>query len=145
VSLPFWFSIVPGGRALKGPATVTLVPLPPYSPEPGPGERIWLYLRERFLSLRVFKDDLASVDACCEAWNRLIADRIPSLCHQPCIATLTSSAQRYDAFYRKNNHAGGWRRAYPAASRLPPLFRSPCQIPSVIIRQCESRGFARRA
>ena len=83
-------------RALKVPATVTLVPLPPYSPEPGPVERIWLYLRERFLSLRVFKDDLASVDACCEAWNRLIADRIRSLCHQPCIATLTSSAQRYE-------------------------------------------------
>jgi hypothetical protein len=28
-------------------------------------ERLWLYLRERFLSLRVLKDYDAIVDACC--------------------------------------------------------------------------------
>ena len=31
----------------------TLALLPPYSPELNPVERVWLYLRERFLSLRV--------------------------------------------------------------------------------------------
>jgi hypothetical protein len=128
VSLPFWFSIVPGGRALKGPATVTLVPLPPYSPEPGPGERIWLYLRERFLSLRVFKDDLASVDACCEAWNRLIADRIPSLCHQPCIATLTSSAQRYDIVFRPRCQSARYPRTIGAGRTFCRLLLKPKRL-----------------
>ena len=44
-----------GARALAVPPNVTLVPLPPYSPELNPVERVWLYLRERFLSLRVFR------------------------------------------------------------------------------------------
>ena len=38
------------------PRNVTLALLPPYSPELNPVERVWLYLRERFLSLRVLDD-----------------------------------------------------------------------------------------
>jgi hypothetical protein len=74
-----------GARALEVPANVTLVALPPYAPELNPVERVWLYLRERFLSLPVFKDDPALVDACCAAWNRLVAEpgRLRSLCDQP--------------------------------------------------------------
>ena len=34
-----------GARALTVPPNITLVPLPPYSPELNPVERIWLYLR----------------------------------------------------------------------------------------------------
>jgi transposase len=81
-----------GARTLTVPANITLVPLPPYSPELNPIERIWLYLRERFLSLRLFKDYPAIVDACCDAWNRLIAEPgwIHSLCHPPWITTVTS-------------------------------------------------------
>ena len=68
------------------------VPLPAYSPELNPVERVWLYLRERFLSLRVFADYRAIVDACCTAWNRLVADpgRLRSLCDQPWIRNVTS-------------------------------------------------------
>ena len=36
-------------RALTVPDNLTLVPLPAYSPELNPVERIWLYLRERFI------------------------------------------------------------------------------------------------
>ena len=43
-------------RALTVPDNVTLALLPPYSPELNPVERVWLYLRERFLSLRVLDD-----------------------------------------------------------------------------------------
>ena len=45
-----------GSRALVVPNNVTPVPLPPYSPELNPVERIWLYLRERFLSHRLLQD-----------------------------------------------------------------------------------------
>jgi transposase len=81
-----------GARALGVPANVTLVHLPPYSPELNPVERIWLYLRERFLSLRIFADYRAIVDACCAAWNRLVAepDRLRALCHHPWIGKVTS-------------------------------------------------------
>jgi hypothetical protein len=81
-----------GAEALAVPANVTLVPLPPYSPELNPVERVWLHLRERFLSLRVLADYRAIVDACCDAWNRLVADpgRLQSLCDQPWIRNVSS-------------------------------------------------------
>jgi transposase len=79
-------------RRLALPDNVTLVPLPAYSPELNPVERVWLYLRERFLSLRVFRDYRAIVDACCAAWNRLVAEpgRLRSLCDQPWIRKVAS-------------------------------------------------------
>lgn len=63
------------------PANVSLVNLPAYSPELNPVERVWLYLKERFLSHRVFTDTTAIVDACAKAWNDLTAEpeRIASL------------------------------------------------------------------
>ena len=68
------------------------MPLPSYSPELNPVEWVWLYLRERFLSLRVFPDYRAIVDACCAAWNQLVADphRLRSLCDQPWIRNVRS-------------------------------------------------------
>lgn len=64
------------------PKNLSLVRLPPYSPELNPGERVWLHLRERYLSFRVLDDTEAVVDACCHAWRQLIAepDRIRTLC-----------------------------------------------------------------
>jgi hypothetical protein len=40
-------------RPLHVPANLTLVPLPPCAPELTPVKRIWLYLRERYLSHRL--------------------------------------------------------------------------------------------
>src|SRR4051794_22598631 len=49
------------------PANLTLVHLPPYSPELNPVERVWLYLREQWLSHRVLAGGYgAVVDA---AWQ----------------------------------------------------------------------------
>lgn len=72
---------------LRIPANITLVALPPYSPELNPVERLWLYLKERFLSHRLLADYEAIVDAACAAWNRLRAEigRITSLCAYPWI------------------------------------------------------------
>jgi len=76
-----------GAKALRVPPNVALVPLPPCSPQLDPMERIRLWLRERFLSLRVFPDFEAIVDACCHAWSAFADDphRIRSLCLQPWI------------------------------------------------------------
>ena len=76
-----------GARALVVPGNITLVPLPPYSPELNPVERVWLYLKERFLSHRLHADYDAIVGAACEAWSRLKAEtgRIKSLCSYPWI------------------------------------------------------------
>jgi hypothetical protein len=54
------------------PGNISLLPLPPRSPELNPVENIWQYIRENWLSNRVFKsyDDIVAL--CCDAWNRLI-------------------------------------------------------------------------
>jgi hypothetical protein len=74
-----------GAKRLAVPANVTLLSLPAYSPELNPVERIWLYLRERFLSHRVLKDYKAVLDATCNAWNALVAEagRLASLTAYP--------------------------------------------------------------
>ena len=72
-------------RRLAVPDNVTLLPLPPYSPELNPVERVWLYLRERFLSHRVLDGYEAVLDAACRAWNALAAEpgRLASLTGYP--------------------------------------------------------------
>jgi transposase len=79
-------------KALVVPDNLTLVPLPPYSPELNPVERIWLYLRECFLSHRLLGDYDDIAEACCRAWNRLTKEpgRIASLCAYPWIAKVAS-------------------------------------------------------
>ena len=74
-----------GARALKVPECITLVPLPAYSPELNPVERVWHYLKERFLSHRLHNDYDAIVNAAEAAWKRLTAEtgRLTSLTWLP--------------------------------------------------------------
>ena len=71
---------------LAVPPNLTLVHLPPYSPELNPVETVWLHLRERWLSHRVLEGGYeAVVDAACVAWNALRAEggRLRSLTSYP--------------------------------------------------------------
>ena len=56
---------------LAVPPNITLLPLPPRSPELNPVENIWQFLRDNWLSNRVFKsyDDIVALS--CHAWNNL--------------------------------------------------------------------------
>jgi transposase len=58
-----------GAQALAVPDNITLLTLPPYSPELNPIEPVWEYLRANKLAITVFDtyDDI--VDKCCDAWN----------------------------------------------------------------------------
>ena len=62
-----------GALDLAVPANITLLPLPPYAPELNPIENVWQYLRQNFLSNRVFDNYEAIVEACCQAWRAFIA------------------------------------------------------------------------
>jgi len=46
--------------------------LPPKSPELNPVENIWQFMRDNWLSNRVFKSYDDILDHCCFAWNKLI-------------------------------------------------------------------------
>jgi hypothetical protein len=75
------------------PTNVSLIFLPPYSPKLNPVERIWLYLRERYLSLRLFADLDDIIDGCCDAWSRLLDEpgRVASLTDYPYLRSVRTS------------------------------------------------------
>ena len=54
------------------PDNITLLPLPPRSPELNPVENIWQFMRGNWLSNRIFQSYEDIVALCCEAWNKLI-------------------------------------------------------------------------
>jgi len=66
---------------LRVPDNIVLLPLPPYAPELNPVENVWQFIRANFLSHRVWEtyDDI--VEACRNAWNKLMQmpDRIASI------------------------------------------------------------------
>jgi transposase len=53
------------------PDNITLLPLPPRSPELNPVENVWQFMRDNWLSNRIFRSYEDIVDHCCEAWNKL--------------------------------------------------------------------------
>ena len=69
------------GKQLVVPANVTLLTLPPYSPELNPMENVWAYLRQNKLCALVWDTYEQILDACQSAWRFLIDDpeRIQSI------------------------------------------------------------------
>ncbi len=68
-------------KALEVPANITLLYLPPYSPELNPVERLWAYLRSHYLSNRVYTDYDDLLSASGQAWNQLPPEQLCSICH----------------------------------------------------------------
>ena len=66
---------------VKVPANIVLLPLPPYAPELNPMENVWEFMRGNFLSHCVWDGYDAILEACCDAWNKLMqmTERIASL------------------------------------------------------------------
>lgn len=63
---------------------VTLLKLPPYSPELNPIEQVWQMMKQRWLSNRCYENYEAIVDACCQAWNAMCeqAEQLKSVTHR---------------------------------------------------------------
>lgn len=58
---------------LRVPKNITPIFLPSRAPELNPVENVWQYLRQNWLSNRVFDSYEAIIDAACEAWQKLLA------------------------------------------------------------------------
>ena len=54
------------------PANISIVAIPSKSPELNPQENVWQFMRDNWLSNRVFGSYDEIVDHCCDAWNRLV-------------------------------------------------------------------------
>jgi len=87
------------GNALKVPENITIVPLPPYSPELNPMENLWHYLRSHYWSNRTFGDygDLCDAGMTRPARRPGFARTLSVLC-----ALCGETARRSDTFVRTN-------------------------------------------
>jgi len=56
-------------KAGEGFDNLTLLKLPPASPELNPIEQVWQYLRQHHLANRCFDGYQHILEVCCEAWN----------------------------------------------------------------------------
>jgi transposase len=63
------------------PANISIVAIPSKSPELNPQENVWKFMRDNWLSNRVFGSYDEIVDHRCDAWNKLVEQpwRIMSL------------------------------------------------------------------
>ncbi len=61
---------------------LTMIKLPPYSPELNPIEQVWQWLRQNCLANRCFSGYENIVDECTRAWNTFREDieRVKSIC-----------------------------------------------------------------
>jgi transposase len=63
----------PWHKSVTVPENISIIYLPPYSPELNPVEQVWDFLRSNYLSNRVYETSSDVFDACCEAWNIFVA------------------------------------------------------------------------
>jgi len=64
-----------GSDALIVPPKITLMPLPSKCPELNPVENTWQFMRDNWVSNRIFRSYEDILDQCCFAWNRIVDQR----------------------------------------------------------------------
>ena len=77
-------------KELLVPDNVTLIPLPPYSPELNPMEQVWEWIKQNHLSNLTFKNYEDIVDKLSIAWNDFSnnIDLVKSVCSRSWIDNL---------------------------------------------------------
>ena len=59
-------------KKLSIPSNIALLPLPPRTPELNPIDNVWQFLRDNWLSNRVFQSHDHIVALCRDVWDKLI-------------------------------------------------------------------------
>jgi transposase len=72
-------------KGLVVPSNVSLINLPPYSPELNPVENLWHYLRAHHWSNGVYRDYETLLEAATESWRKVCMDpeKVRSICAAP--------------------------------------------------------------
>ncbi len=69
-------------KKLVVPANISILDLPAYSPELNPIERLWLWLKNKYLSNIVIGKDEDIDEYACAAWAKLTCSVIKSVCNK---------------------------------------------------------------
>lgn len=75
------------GNDVQVPPNLTLLFLPPYSPELNPVERVWRWLRDRKLSNRILPADHDLDALLADAFTEIAPERFRSICHTDWLST----------------------------------------------------------
>ena len=69
-------------QAFHARSNVSVLKIPPYSPELNPCEQIWQYIKDKWLKNRCYKDYDDILNVAIKAWQKFTAEdgRIRSLC-----------------------------------------------------------------
>ena len=78
-------------KALELPEGITVLLLPPYSPELNPVENLWHYLRSHYLSNRAYEDYDELLEAGTQAYRSLTPEILRSACACPYITRAQQS------------------------------------------------------
>jgi len=78
---------------LKVPDNITLIQLPPYSPELNPMENLWHYLKSHYWSNRVYADYEELEEAAIDAWRAAVLDPelMKTVCNSPYLKRAVSN------------------------------------------------------
>ena len=68
-------------KGLAVPANITLLPLPPYSSELNPIERLWAWFKSHQFSNRMYADYDEMLNFGTTAWNTQTPERLKTVCH----------------------------------------------------------------
>jgi transposase len=68
-------------KKLVVPANITILYLPPYSPELNPVENLWGYMRSHYLSNRAYNGYDHLLDASSQAWRLLTPETLRTVCN----------------------------------------------------------------
>ena len=68
-------------KALKIPENISLLYLPPYSPELNAIERLWGYLKSHYLSNRTYANYNDLLNICRDVWNKITPEQFSTVCH----------------------------------------------------------------
>jgi len=65
-----------------GFANISVIKLPPYSPELNPIEQVWSWMRQHHLANQCFRGYENIVDEVCKAWNDFVSipERVRNMC-----------------------------------------------------------------
>ena len=79
-------------KSLDVPSNITLVQLPPYSPELNPIENLWHYLKSHYWSNRSYKNYDALEEAAMQAWQKAVLnkDLMKTVCAAPYLESANS-------------------------------------------------------
>ena len=67
-------------KDLVVPENITIIILPPYSPELNPVERLWLYIKQNTIRSKIYENIASLEDAVCDFIKTLEIDQIKQVC-----------------------------------------------------------------